>query len=134
MNAPSLRKATASSIPPAPMPVPELAAGVTVELLKRVWHATPANHRRLVTGPFDSKVLVARDGVAAYVRLIDLTLGEVEAVIGARAPKHFVRYYQQAARGVQSGIKVATFVNRSDAEAFAAGKVLHGRPAKVGDL
>ncbi len=134
MNAPSLRKAPASSIPPAPLPVPQLAPGVTVELLKRVWHATPANHRRLVTGPFDSKVVVARNGVAAYVKLTELTLAEVEAVIGARAPKHFVRYYQQAARGVQAGIKVATFVNRSDAEAFAKGKTLYGKDAKVGDL
>jgi hypothetical protein len=123
-----------SSIPPVLVALPTLAPGVTLELLRRVWNATPEDRRHQRATLLDSIVPVKRGGVVYAKPLKDLTLAEVEAAIGAVTPKFFVRWYQHAARGVKGGEKVRTFINRKDAEDFVVGKNLHGRPAKVEPL
>lgn len=105
--------------------LPVLAEGVSVDLLRRVWNATPADRKHKLGTLLESRVLVA--GRAKALRL--LTLDEVEAAIGAVAPRFFVRFYD-ARRGKQ----VQTFVERADADAFAATHTLFAKPAKVEPL
>jgi hypothetical protein len=71
-------------------------------------------------------VLVA--GRAKALRL--LTLAEVEMAIGAVTPRYVVRWYQPGTVGAQ----VTTFIEKADAEAFAAPRKLYGRPAVVRPL
>lgn len=111
-------------------PLPTLAAGLTIQLLRRVWYATLVEDRRDGAYLLDSSIFVRRDGALEYVRLRDLTLAEAEATIAAVKPRFVVRYYATGLPGTQ----VATFVNRIDADDFASGKRLHGRPAFVQPL
>jgi hypothetical protein len=114
-----------------PQPLPVLQPGVTISLLRRVWFATPANRRHQRSTFLDSIVAVtSADGFAEAKPLIDLSLAEVEARIGAVAPRFVVRFYDPRRKGVQ----VATFVERSDADTFAAGKQLYAKPAVVREL
>ncbi len=110
--------------------LPTLEPGVTIALLKRVWFATPANRRHERTCLLNSIVLVKVDGHSHAKPLSELTLAEVEAAIGAVAPRYVVKYYQAGKPGTQ----VATFVEFADAEKFADGKRLHAQPAQVKSL
>lgn len=113
-------------------PLPQLAPGVSIALLKRVWFATPANRRHQRATLLESIVCVSVAGFAHAKPLVELTLDEVERAIGAFAPppRYLVRWYQDGLRGVQA----TTFVEREDADKFAAGKKLYGKPAVVRDL
>lgn len=113
-----------------PPPLPTLQPGVSLDLLRRVWAATPADYRVQGVTILDSKVMTLRDGVTALVRMSELTLREVERAIGAVTPRFLVRHYQAGRRGVQ----VKTFVNRYDAEIFAVSKTLYARPAVVEEI
>ena len=110
--------------------LPVLQLGVTVALLRRVWNATPENRRHQRATLLDSIVRVTHDGFDYAKPLQDLTLAEVEQSIGAVTPKFVVHWYQAGKRGTQ----VTTFVERRDAEIFAGGKHLYGRPARVDPL
>lgn len=110
--------------------LPHLAAGVSVALLRRVWDATPADRKHQRATLLDSIVRVKVNGYAEAKPLRDLTLAEVEAAIGAVTPRFFVRFWEQGKRGIQ----FKTFVECSDAEAFASKNRLYGEPAKVGSL
>ena len=114
----------------APAALPELVPGVSVALLRRVWFATPADRRHQRATLLESIVRVRVEGYAHAKPLADLTLEEVEAAIGAVAPRFVVRWYEAGKRGVQA----QTFVVREDADKFAAGKTLYGRAASVKDL
>lgn len=107
--------------------LPSLQPGVSIALLKRVWFATEAKCKCQRALLLDSIVTVEVDGCAVAKPLRDLTLAEVERAIGAVAPRFVVRFYQQGLKGVQ----VQTFVVREDADLFADGKKLYGKPAKV---
>lgn len=111
-------------------PLPQLAAGVSVALLKRVWFATPANRRHQRATLLESIVRVKVEGYAEAKPLADLTLAEVETILGAVAPRFVVRWYESGKKGVQ----VQTFVVREDADKFAAGKTLYAKPARVKEL
>lgn len=115
---------------PTLQPLPELAPGVTVPVLRRVWFATPADRRHQRATLLDSIVRVKVNGYSEAKPLRDLTLAEVEAAIGAVTPRFVVRWYQPGAKGVQA----TTFVERADADKFAAGKRLHAQPAQVKEL
>lgn len=119
-----------SSIPPAPIALPEIVSGVTVTTLRRVWFATPESARTQARSLIESSVVVERGGVTALVKLVDLTLPEVEARIGAVTPKFVVRFYDPSKKGIQA----TTFVNERDARTFAAGKRLYGNPAQIKEL
>lgn len=110
----------------APIALPTLAAGVTVAVLRRVWFATPAECRHKRATLLDSIVVVDVDGYAMAKPLVELTLAEVEARIGAVSPRFLVRFYEP-----RRGKQVATFVERADADAFAVDKKLFAAPAKV---
>lgn len=107
--------------------LPELAPGVSVALLRRVWNATPAERKHQRATLLDSVVVVPRNGHLEAAPLRELTLPEVERVLGAVTPRFVVRFWESGKRGVQ----VSTFVEESDAAAFARGKRLHGRSAQV---
>jgi hypothetical protein len=107
--------------------LPQLAEGVTVAVLRRVWAATPAEAKREAATVLESTVLVLRADGNQHVRLRDLTLAEVERAIGAVTPKYVVRFYEYGKRGTQA----QTFVEYADGERFAAGKKLYGEPARV---
>lgn len=110
--------------------LPKLQPGVSVALLRRVWFATPADRRHQRASLLESIVRV-RVGAHAHAKpLADLTLAEVEQAIGAVTPRFVVRWYQDGLKGVQC----TTFVVREDADAFAAGKRLYGKPTKVKEL
>lgn len=111
-------------------PMPQLAAGVSVALLKRVWFATPADRRHQRATLLDSIVRVKVGDNAAAKPLQDLTLAEVEAAIGAVTPRFVVRWYEAGKKGVQ----LQTFVVRADADKFAVGKKLYGKPSVVREL
>jgi len=113
-----------------PKPLPELAPGVTVEVLRRVWFATPADRKHQRSSLLESIVTVDAGSQVEAKPLRDLTLAEVESCIGAVTPKFFVRYWRQGKQGVQ----FATFVERSDADKFASENKLYGEPCKVGEL
>lgn len=115
------------SQPALQIALPTLQPGVSVALLRRVWFATPANRRHQRATLLDSIVRVKVGGYAEAKPLQDLTLTEVESAIGAVAPRYVVRWYQDGLKGVQA----TTFVEQDDADTFAAGKKLYGKPAKV---
>lgn len=115
---------------PTLQPLPELAPGVTVPVLRRVWFATPADRRHQRATLLDSIVTVRVGGYTGAKPLRDLTLTEVEAAIGAVAPRYLVKFYQVGKLGTQ----ISTFIERADAEAFAAGKKLYTKPAQVEEL
>jgi hypothetical protein len=110
--------------------LPELAPGVSVALLKRVWNATPANRKHLRGSLLESIVCVTVGGYSEAKPLRDLSLAEVEKAIGAVTPRFVVRWYQDGLKGVQA----TTFVVREDADKFAAGKKIYGRPSVVREL
>lgn len=120
MTSYSLQPATTESVRPS---IPELAPGVSIALLRRVWFATPAHQRHEMGSLLESRVLVA--GRAKALKLF--TLAEVEAAIGAVTPRFVVRFYEPTRIGVQ----VKTFFEERDAETFAASKRLYARPAVV---
>lgn len=110
--------------------LPQLAPGVSIALLKRVWFATPAVCRHQRATLLESIVTV-NDGGHAYAKpLADLTLAEVEAAIGYTPPRFVVRWYETGKKGVQ----VATFVEAADAARFIVGRTLYGKPAQVKPL
>lgn len=109
---------------------PQLAAGVSVALLRRVWDATPADRKHQRATLLDSIVRVKVDGYAEAKPLRDLTLAEVERAIGAVTPRFVVRFWQPGKLGTQ----VATFVELADAERFADDKRLYSRRATVEPL
>lgn len=110
--------------------LPVLAPGVSVALLKRVWNATPTNRKHLRGSILESIVCVVIGGLQHAKPLHELTLAEVEQAIGAVTPRFVVRWYQDGLKGVQA----TTFVVRADAETFAAGRRLYGRPSTVREL
>lgn len=119
----SVTSVSSESIKPE---LPTLQPGVSVSLLQRAWAATPAEHRLQLANIFESRIVICN----RTRTMKTLTVAEIEQAIGAATPRFFVRFYQHGLAGVQ----VRTFVVRSDAEEFAAGKALYGRPAVVQDL
>lgn len=107
--------------------LPQLQPGVSVPLLRRVWNATPLKRKHQRATLLDSIVTV-KGAVAKPLR--DLTLAEVEEAIGGIAPRFVVKFYTPGKLGLQ----FATFVERSDAETFAATKKLYTRAAEVREL
>lgn len=133
-QAPPLKGSPMTPSNTAPQALPQLAPGVTVPVLRRVWFATPAESRRQASTLLESCVRVIRPNagnVPTWPRLRDLTLAEVEAAIGAVTPRYVVRYFDPKASRRGHGVQVATFVEYADAEAFAAGKTLYAEPARV---
>lgn len=115
---------------PAVRPLPQLAPGVSIALLRRVWFATPSDRRHQRATLLESIVLV-QTGVGVLAKpLQELSLAEVEAAIGAVCPRFVLRWYQDGLKGIQA----QTFVVREDADKFAEGKRLHGAPAVVREL
>ncbi len=110
--------------------LPELQPGVSIALLKRVWFATPANRRHLRATLLESIVCVDAQGFDSAKPLVDLTLAEVEACIGAATPRFVVSWWEAGKKGVQA----QTFVVRDDADKFAVGKRLYTKPATVKEL
>jgi hypothetical protein len=108
--------------------LPTIASGLSLDVLRRCWHATPADKRIQRQTILESSVWV--ESRRALVAVADLSLAEVEERIGAVTPKFFVRFYDPKRTGTQ----VLTFVNKSDADAFAKSKTLYGEPAKVEPL
>jgi hypothetical protein len=109
---------------------PQLAPGVSIDLLKRVWNATPADRKHQRAQLLDSIVRVAVDGQCEAKPLRDLTIAEVEQAIGAVTPRFVVRWYEPGKPGTQA----QTFVEREDAEHWASTRRLHGNPAQVKEL
>lgn len=110
--------------------LPTLAPGVTIPLLRRCWDATPADKRTRRATMLTSSVAVGGRSVV----LSELTLDQVEQVIGSVSPRFVVKFFEPSASRKGSGVQVRTFVNRKDADDFASGKRLYAGPAQVKSL
>jgi hypothetical protein len=111
----------------APVAVPALAAGLTVQTIRRAWFATPEAFRDQRATLLTSRIYLV--GRAVWVALTELSLAEVEGILGAVSAKFVVTHYV-----ARRGVLCTTFVNRADADGFVIGKTLHGKPAVVRPL
>lgn len=106
--------------------LPVIASGQPVSVLRRCWFATLSDDRQQRSTLIESSVRIGRE----WVRLVDLTLEQIEAVLGAVTPRYVVRWYEAG----KTGIQAATFVEHRDAVAFAKGKRLYAGPAEIKSL
>lgn len=94
---------------------PQLAAGVSLALLQRVWDATPSDRRWQRQQFLDNIVRVKRGNHAEARPLCELTLVDVERAIGSTSPSYVVHYFDVVA----AKRRCRTFVNFDDAKQFA---------------